>query len=66
MAYLCVSGGVVDAECLTLFNGDKPIKTKKQHFLDNNVNKQKVILLVWIGKLEVAKRYCATFLFCRH
>ena len=35
MAHLSRSGGVIGAE--VKFNGDMPIKTKKEHFLANNV-----------------------------
>ena len=44
MAHLHRSGGVIGAEVKC--NGHMPIKTKKEHFLANNVNKQNVIYLL--------------------
>ena len=44
MAHLRRSGGVIGAG--VKFNGDMPIKTKKKHFLANNVKKQNCIYLL--------------------
>ena len=44
MAHIRRSGGVIGAE--VKFDGDMPIKTKKEHFLANNVNKQNFIYLL--------------------
>ena len=44
MAHLRRSGGVIGAEMK--FDGDMPIKTKKEHFLANNVNKLNFIYLL--------------------